>query len=69
MVVIVWWLDFQLPEQSVPITFKVVSLNTTRAEVYTIQNYVIKFDSDLRHVGDFLQVLRFPPPIKMTTTI
>ena len=37
--------------------------------VYSIQNYVIKFVSDLRQVGDFLQVLRFPPPIKLTATI
>ena len=27
-----------------------------------------KFVSDLRQVGGFLRVLRFPPPIKMTTT-
>jgi hypothetical protein len=38
-------------------------------EVYSIQHYVIKFVSDLRQVGGFLRVLRFPPPIKMTTTI
>ena len=25
--------------------------------------------SDLRHVGGFLLVLRFPPPIKLTATI
>ena len=33
--------------------------------------YVIKFVSDLRKVGDFLRVLwllRFPPPIKLTST-
>jgi hypothetical protein len=28
-----------------------------------VQHYVIKFVSDLRQVGDFLRVLRFPPPI------
>jgi hypothetical protein len=33
-------------------------------EVYSIQHYVIKFVSDLRQVGGFLRVLRFPPPIK-----
>ena len=38
-------------------------------EVYSIQHYVIKFVSDLRQVGGFLQVLRFPPPIKLTATI
>jgi hypothetical protein len=30
---------------------------------------VIKFVSDLRQVGDFLRVLRFPPSIKLTATI
>ena len=34
-------------------------------EVYLIQHYVIKFDSDLRQVGGFLWVLWFPPPIKL----
>ena len=38
-------------------------------EVYSIQNYVINFVSDLRQVGGFLRVLQFPPPIKLTTTI
>jgi hypothetical protein len=36
-------------------------------EVYSIQHYVIKFVSDLREVGGFLRVLRFPPPIKPET--
>jgi hypothetical protein len=66
---IVWYLDLQLSVQSVPITTKVVSLNPVPGEVYTIQHYVIKFVSDLRQVGGFLQVLRFPPPIKLTTMI
>jgi hypothetical protein len=30
---------------------------------------VIKFVSDLRQVGGFLRVLRFPPPIKLSATI
>ena len=34
-----------------------------------VQLYVIKFVSDLRQVGGFLWILRFPPPIKLTTTI
>jgi hypothetical protein len=42
--------------QSVPMTTKVV---------YSIQHYLIKLVSDLRQVGGFL---RFPPPIKLTTT-
>jgi hypothetical protein len=40
-----------------------------QVEVYSIQHYVMKFVSDLRQVGGFLRVLRFPPPIKLTTTI
>jgi hypothetical protein len=42
---------------------KVVSSNPVHGEVYFIQHYVIKF------VSDFLLVLRFPLPIKLTATI
>jgi hypothetical protein len=35
----------------------------------SIQHYVITFVSDLQPVGGFLQVLWFPPPIKLTTMI
>ena len=66
---IVWWLDLQLPVQSVPITTQVVSLNPIHGEVYLIQRYVIKFVNDLPQVVDFLWVLRFPPPIKLTAMI
>ena len=45
MVVIVWYLDLQLPVQSVPIT-KIVSLNPVLGEVFSMQHYVIKFLSD-----------------------
>ena len=69
MVMIVWKLDLQLPVQSVPITTKVVSLHFAHGEVYSIKHYVIKFVSDLRQVGSFLCVLRFPPPIKPITMI
>jgi hypothetical protein len=69
VVVIVWYLDLQLHVQSVPITTKVVSSNPVHGEVYSIEHYVIKFVSDLRHVGGFLRVLRFPPPIKLTAMI
>jgi hypothetical protein len=31
-----------------------------------VQHYVINFVSDLRQLGGFLRVLRFPPPIKLT---
>jgi hypothetical protein len=45
------------------ITTNIVSSNSTHCEVYLIQHYVIKF------VSDFLQVLQFPSPIKLTATI
>jgi hypothetical protein len=64
---VIW--DLQLHVQSVPITTKVLSSNSVQCEVYSIQHYVIKFVSDLRQVGGFLRVLRFPPPIKLTATI
>ena len=69
VVLIVWQLDLQLHVQSVPITIKLVSSNREHGGVYSIQHYVIKFVSDLQQVGDFIQVLWFPPPIKLTTTI
>jgi hypothetical protein len=34
-----------------------------------IQHYVIKFVNDLRQVGGFLRVLRFPSPVNLTSTI
>ena len=55
--------------QSVYITNNVVSSNPTNGEVYSIQHYVVKFVSDLQQVVDFLLVLRFPSPIKLTATI
>jgi hypothetical protein len=33
-----------------------------------MQHYMIKVVSDLQHIGGFLRVIRFPPPIKLTTT-
>jgi hypothetical protein len=50
-------------------TTKVVSSKSVLCEVYSIQHYVIRFVNDLRQVSGFLQVLQFPPPIKLTTTI
>ena len=38
-------------------------------EVYSIQHYMIKFVSDLRHVSGFLPEFRSPPPIKLTAMI
>jgi hypothetical protein len=63
-------LDLQLLVQSVPITTEAVSSNPVHGEVHSIQHYVIKFVSDLQQVSGFLGVkLRFPSPIKLTTTI
>ena len=69
MVVIVWLLDLQLPVQSVHIATNVVSSSSVDREVVSIQHYVIKIVSDLRHLGGFLMVLWFPPTIKLTATI
>jgi hypothetical protein len=55
--------------ESVPITTKVVSSSSAHGDVYSIQHYLIKFVSDLRQVGGFLRVLRYPSPIKLTATI
>ena len=43
----------------------VVSSNPVH-EVYSIQHYVIKFVSDLWQISGLLQVLWFPPPMKLT---
>ena len=69
VVVIVWQLDLQLHMQSMSISDKVLSSNPVHGEVYSIQHYVIEFISNLRQVGGFLRVLRFPPPIKLPATI
>ena len=61
VVVVICQLYLQLP-----ITTKDVSWNPAHCEVYFIQYYVIKFASDLGQVGG---VLRFCPPMKLTTTI
>jgi hypothetical protein len=42
MLVIVWYLDLQLPVQSVPITTKVVSSNHVHGEMYSICNIMWK---------------------------
>ena len=61
MVMIIWYLDLQLPVQSesVPITIDVVSSNHAHDEVYLIQNYVINFVSDLQQVCFFLRYSSF----------
>jgi hypothetical protein len=57
-------MDLQLPVQSVLITTNVVNSNPAHGEMYSIQHYVIKFDSDLQQVGGFYRALRFLPSIK-----
>ena len=69
VVVIVWWLNLQLPMQVEHITTKVVRSNHGHGEINSIQHYVIKFASALWPVGDFLRVLRFQPQINPTATI
>ena len=58
-------MDLQQHVQPVPITTKVVSLNPIHDKVFSKQHYVIKLVSDLRQVGGFLWVLRFPPTMTM----
>ena len=50
--------------QTVPIATNVVSLNSAHGKVYSMQNYVINFASDIRQVGGVLQVLLFPTLIE-----
>ena len=69
MIVIVWQLDIQLHMRLAPITNNVVSSNHAHGEAYSIQHYVKKLVSDLRQVSGLLQVLLFPPQIKLTATI
>ena len=57
------------PKSALAITTNIVSPNPVHGEVYSIQYHVIKFVSDLRQLGGFLRVLRFPPQIKLTATI
>jgi hypothetical protein len=61
--------ELQLSVQSMPITTNVVSSNPVHGEVYSVQHHVIKFVIDLRQVGGFLWVPRFPPLIKLIGTI
>ena len=39
---IIWFLDLELPELSVPITTNILSSNTAHDKVYPIQHYVIQ---------------------------
>ena len=71
MVVISRLLVLLLLMQSVPITTNVVRSIPAQARYprYNNEHYVIKFVSDLTHVGGFLRLLQFPPAIKLTATI
>ena len=55
VVVIVWYLHIKSLVQSVPMTTNVGGSNPAHGDVYSIQHYVIKIDSDLRQVGGFLR--------------
>jgi hypothetical protein len=59
VVVIVWLLNLQLPMQSVSITTNVSSSNSAHGAVYSIQDYVIKFASDLLQADCFLEYSGF----------
>ena len=50
-------------------TTHLVRSNHVHSEIYSIEHFVIKCVSDLRQVSGFLRVIRFPPPIKLTTSI
>ena len=52
--------------QSVPIAYE---FDPVHGEMYSVQHHMIKYVSDLRQVGGFLQILQFPPPIKLTATM
>ena len=66
VVVMVLWLDKQLPMQSVPITTNVVSSNPTQEGVYLIHHYVINLSvTCIKSVGFH----RLSPPIKRIATL
>ena len=48
-------------ETPVHVIVPVCSSVHLETSVHDVQHYVIKFVSDLRHVGGFLRVLRFSP--------
>ena len=56
------WLSNYLCNQC--LSLLTLRVRTRSCEVYSIQQYVIKFVGDLRQIGGFLRVLMFPPPKK-----
>ena len=51
------------------ISIYLITTEVVNGEVICIQNYVIKFVSDLLQVGCFLRVIQFSPTIKLAATI
>ena len=64
-VVVIVFLDLQLPVQSVTITTKVVSSNPVHGKAYSIQQYMINFAKGRW----FSPGTPFPSPIKLTSMI
>ena len=71
MLVIIWHIVVGFTTTCVISAYhhKRCEFDSRSGEMYQIRHYVIKFVSDLRQVGCFLWVLRFPSPIKLTATI
>ena len=67
LVILLGWLWSYLCNQY--LSTNVVSSDPANDGVYSLQHYVIKFVSDLRQVGGFHRVIRFPPPIKKNMTV
>jgi hypothetical protein len=62
--------DIEIPLSWLSIYNYIYIITVLTIMLASIQHYMIKFVSDLRRlVGDFLRVLRFSPPIKLTATI
>jgi hypothetical protein len=60
-----WWRKPEYPERTTDPGKATGKLYHLRL----LQHYVIKFVSDLLQVGGFFGILRFRPPIKLTTMI
>ena len=67
-----WWYLWALGYEFKMIRMLDLKVNTFEShsgEVYSIHHCVIMFNSCLWQLGCFLQVLQFPPPIKLTVVI
>jgi hypothetical protein len=72
--VILWWSVLLVEETGEPGEYHRPvasnhSLSLSHFKLLFLLFYVVKFVGYLQQVGGILQVLRFPPPIKLTTTI